>query len=72
MQAALDVTCLALKATFEFSILLSCVSSFRIAISSSASVGSLPHSWSYTANKVSFTETQVLGESLIYSWQCGG
>ncbi len=40
-------TCLARSATLEFSILLSCVSSSRMTMSSSARVGSRPQSWSW-------------------------
>lgn len=59
-----EVTCLALNATFEFSILLSCVSSLSMTMSSSANVGSLPHSWSYNVCKESFNKTSGLRELL--------
>lgn len=59
-----DVTCLALNATFEFSILLSCVSSLSMTMSSSANVGSLPHSWSYNVCNVFFNTTSGLRELL--------
>lgn len=59
-----EVTCLALNATFEFSILLSCVSSLRMTMSSSANVGSLPHSWSYNMCKIFFNKTSGLRELL--------
>lgn len=39
-------TCLARSATLALVVLLSWVSSVKIAISSSVSVGSRPHSWS--------------------------
>lgn len=44
-----SLTCRALSATLECSVLLSCVSSWRMTTSSSVSVGSRPHSWSCNA-----------------------
>ncbi len=41
-------TCRARSATLALVVLLSCVSSVSIAMSSSVRVGSRPHSWSYT------------------------
>lgn len=50
------LTCRALSATLECSVLLSCVSSCRMAASSSVSVGSRPHSWSCNAPPQGLTQ----------------
>lgn len=55
------LTCRALSATLECSVLLSCVSSFRMAVSSSVSVGSRPHSWSCNAPPQGLTQLLTAG-----------